>query len=53
MEMMDPEKAEALAREALELDPNHELSQLLLKRIHGEEDSGLESRNEHEGHEEH
>ena len=44
---------DGLAKEALELDPDHELAQTLLKRIRGEEESELESRNEHEGHEEH
>jgi hypothetical protein len=53
LEMLDLDEAEALAKEALELDPDHELAQTLLKRIRGEEESELESRNEHEGHEEH
>ncbi len=48
-EMLEPEEAEKLAHEALDLQPGFELAEALIRKIHGEDD-GLEDRHEHEGH---
>ncbi len=52
-EMLEPEAAEKLVMEALEIDPNHELAGRLLKHLTGEENLQLESRAEREGHTDH
>jgi hypothetical protein len=52
-EMLEPEEAEKLVMEALEIDPNHELAGRLLKHLTGEENLQLESRAEREGHTDH
>ena len=52
-EMLEPEEAEKLVMEALEIDPNHELAGQLLRHLTGEENLQLETRAEREGHTDH